>query len=275
MTHQSSTQRRTQRRTERRTQTAPAMKQSFFGMPLWFSMAVVLGCLLTGGIITLNQGESGLPAVLLFVIPVLLCTVLVQPRGLFLLISSVPILYSAVSFGVGLLLVRQSSPNAGEISKTQIITAAYPLLQSFPLLAAVTGIAIVLAVLRLAILKRSVEKKFQRVHHNRLTDLQHEQQNQATARKARAQTERARRSPGADKQVTVQELMHQRRQARKQSAQPRSRGARTYAPHPSNPRPQPQPLPNEQAAKPSAPLKPMPQDKRRQRKEALNKDLYS
>ena len=144
----------------------------FFGIPLWMSLAVLCGGLLVGSLISLASGKLGLPFVLCFIIGVVFSVLLTEPRSLFLSVVSIPIFFSIAAGTTGWFLNQQiSRPNgSGGISKTQILSAIYPLLQQFPVMAIATIGAGIIAYLRWHLVTRYVQQSEKKAAEDRRRD---------------------------------------------------------------------------------------------------------
>ena len=124
------------------------------------SLAVLCGGLLVGSLISLASGKLGLPFVLCFIISVVFSVLLTEPRSLFLSVVSIPIFFSIAAGTTGWFLNQQISrpSGSGGISKTQILSAIYPLLQQFPVMAIATIGAGIIAYLRWHLVTRYVQQ---------------------------------------------------------------------------------------------------------------------
>ena len=136
------------------------------------SLAVLCGGLLVGSLISLASGKLGLPFVLCFIIGVVFSVLLTEPRSLFLSVVSIPIFFSIAAGTTGWFLNQQiSRPNgSGSISKTQILSAIYPLLQQFPVMAIATIGAGIIAYLRWHLVTRYVQQSEKKAAEDRRRD---------------------------------------------------------------------------------------------------------
>ncbi|WP_014800257.1 DUF6542 domain-containing protein [Corynebacterium pseudotuberculosis] len=219
---------------------APTQQASgqFFGISVWSSMSILAAALITGLLITLSTGVIGWPFLALFAIFAIVFTLLTEPRGLFLMVASIPLLYAIAVLATGWFLVQANTADGAPIRRSQVITAAYPLTQHFPLLIAVTLGAALIAVARVMLLRRG-EKRITNVNaSNRMRQTEANNRSRSAARKARAQAQRNRGEATGSK-VTVDELMrrnreqpHRPRTPRPSLHDPEQRVPRTYAPRP-------------------------------------------
>lgn len=158
----------------------------------------------------------GWPFLILFILSSIISTLLVNPRGLYLTVVSIPILFALFIVLTGWLVNRSELPEGGDpFSATSFIFSVYPLMQVFPALA--TGFigAIIIAVVRLQLLKRYNTQVSRRQLSRRQRAAEDDRRNRRIAQRARARTN----------QVTVQELL-ERSQARRGSSSSTSVRAR-------------------------------------------------
>ena len=136
------------------------------------SLAVLCGGLLVGSLISLASGKLGLPFVLCFIIGVVFSVLLTEPRSLFLSVVSIPIFFSIAAGATGWFLNQQISRSngSGGISKTQILSAIYPLLQQFPVMAIATIGAGIIAYLRWHLVTRYVQQSEKKAAEDRRRD---------------------------------------------------------------------------------------------------------
>lgn len=205
------------------------------GLPLWSGLSILIAALITGLLLSLHFGVIAWPFLALFIASSLIVILVVNPRSLFLTASFIPILFAVFTTITGYFLVKQSAPQqSAGLNKTQLITVFYPLLQLFPYLASVTVGVVLIAGLRIAILKQRSVKTRSIAHADRVHREQSDARNRASVKKARRQL-RSTTAPGS-KQVTVEDLMRRRateprRQPRTYSPNAERRGAKRYAPN--------------------------------------------
>ncbi|AST20317.1 amino acid permease [Corynebacterium glutamicum ATCC 14067] len=254
-------------------------------MPTWSGPSVVLASLITGMLVSLMLGVIGLPYQLIFIIATLGVTLLVEARGLFLTVASIPILFGIFTPLTSWFVSQQGvaanvSPG---VSVTEILTAVYPLAQLFPTLIMVTLVAALIAVVRIILLRRNQESRQVSGERTRRAQREAEEANQNAARRARAQSTRVQSSktrnrraqPTGDtgSQVTVDELIRRSQERRQTVAQRQTERGVPFTPTPG---PVVAPKP-----RPSTPEAQAPTDvgERRQaapkRRISLDDDLYS
>ncbi|AZA09586.1 DUF6542 domain-containing protein [Corynebacterium pseudopelargi] len=200
-------------------------KQPSWALPLLTSVSILCAALLTGALVCVWLGGIGWPFFLAFVLASLIGASVCERRGLFIFVTSIPILFAISLIASAWFIVRDSAADGAPVSKTQIITAIYPLAQYFPILFFVTLAAGVIAVIRIKVLGSAVEKKA-----GKELSEQRKREREADRRNRRA-TSRARNQSKAS-QVTVEELMQKRR--------PRPHGGEKQAQQPAETHKQPQ-----------------------------------
>lgn len=212
-------------------------------------------------LISLLMGVIGLPFQLVFIIATLGVTLLVEARGLFLTVASIPLLFGIFTPLTAWFVSQKGSVSSASpgVSATEILTAIYPLAQLFPTLIMVTLVAALIAVIRIILLRRNQETQQVSGERTRRAQREAEQANQAAARRARAQSTKVRsrraQPAGEGSQVTVDELI-KRSQERRQHVGQR---------HPVVPPPKPRPRAPEATERRQAP----------HRRSSLDDDLYS
>lgn len=225
MPYQSETSRK--RRSQQHTADAP-----FAGIPLWSCLSIVAASLFTGMLLSVNGGTIGWLYFTFFILSALVTTLLVQPRGIFLMVASLPILFGIFTIAAGIGLVLNSPGEANGLSTTELITAIYPLLQHFPVLFIVTAGCAIIGFLRILLLKRSAARKAKSDHQRRLHDVEAEKRNRDTYSKSRSLAQRnsftcptggtehrIRRARKNNDSVTVDELVSRRRPRRERPQQ--------------------------------------------------------
>lgn len=221
-------------------------------------------------LLSLLLGEVGLPYQLLFIICSLGVALLIEARGLFLTVASMPILFGIFTPLTAWFVSQQGISGGQGVSATAILTAIYPLAEMFPTLAMVTLVATLIAVLRIVLLRRNQQNLQTNGEQIRRAQREADLANASVASRARAQSARVRPSrrsgsPGSStSQVTVDELIRRSQQRRHQVAQ-HADFTPTPGPEVASP-PPPEPAEHRQAA---------PKSKPRRRRPSLDDDLYS
>lgn len=177
-------------------------RSRFTGLPTWSAIAIIAAALITGLLLSLAFQGVGAAYLWCFALGAVLVTLLVNPRGLFLTVASLPLL-----FGIGLLAsswsVERSLASEGTplFSRTTALITVYPLTQYFPWLAIVTVLCAVIAVVRLVLLRRRVSSQERVARDQRERMAASDRRNRALSTSARRRSE----------QLTVQELIERNR----------------------------------------------------------------
>ncbi|STC76656.1 DNA helicase [Corynebacterium minutissimum] len=112
---------------------------------LFVALVVVLVAMAVSGVL----GRVGLPFALIFGLGSLAVTWLVETRGLYMTVISLPLLYAVGTVGAGFITSTTALPEgASPFSKTALLTSAFPLVQHFPVLIVTVLACALLAVLR-------------------------------------------------------------------------------------------------------------------------------
>lgn len=114
--------------------------------PVWAPMLVMIGVTITGLIFAIDKGITPLVFFILFAIACVLCTLLVEPRGLFLTVVTQTIYYVIGTVLIGWIAAGDSVSAGG--TKTKVLTTAYPAIEHFPWLAVPFLISVIIAVIR-------------------------------------------------------------------------------------------------------------------------------
>lgn len=188
----------------------------FYGIPLWLSLAALVAGLSAGVVFTTSSGVLGWAFLGVFLATVVVVSLLTEPRALFLMVASIPLLFSIAIVACGWFLVEMGSGNhEGGLSATQKITTIYPLLQHFPVLAVGTLAAAVISGLRLALHKHNAKTAHERsLQYRREASTRNEQ----TVEQATRARSRVRHAAADDAQsVTVEELLQRNRKGSRRS----------------------------------------------------------
>lgn len=161
----------------------------------------MLAGLLTGLIISLYLQEISMLYLVIFAVTTVVVTVFVESRGLFLTVVSIPLLFTVLTVITAWAVTQSLSAEGSDpFSTTAIITAVYPLTQYFPWLIAVTVICLVIAVLRLWLLRRAARKLREKENRRRRRARARDRRTRAAAADAREHSS----------QITVEELLARR-----------------------------------------------------------------
>lgn len=166
---------------------------------------------MTGGLIALYNEAVGLPFLVLFTVASIVVATFVNPRGLFLTVASIPLLYTFFMLLTGVLIAYFQLPEGQtSLGRTSAVLILYPLTQYFPVLFFVTLGSLLIALLRLRLLKQQNDDIRAREERQRRSI-------SATNRRTRREASRSRqRSSGTDTRVTVEELLARRAERQKE-----------------------------------------------------------
>lgn len=132
--------------------------------PVWAPVLVMLAVIFTG--LVLAKGDTTIPTsfFVLFVIAMIVSTIFVEPRGLFLTVASFPLYYL-----FGSLVIGWFSSGAATIAsrKTKVITSIYPAIEHFLWLLIPFLIAVGIAVFRWWSYRESLTRKAARLEMQR------------------------------------------------------------------------------------------------------------
>ncbi|HCT5224089.1 DUF6542 domain-containing protein [Corynebacterium striatum] len=120
------------------------------GLTLPKALFGLVAALIVAALITIVVGSIGWPFFAVFTLGALAMTFLVNPRGLYLLVISIPLLFTVAIVSTSWILAVQAAPEgASPFSTTSLLTTAFPFLQRFPWLIIVFLLCALLAVFRL------------------------------------------------------------------------------------------------------------------------------
>lgn len=141
-------------------------------IPVWAPLLVMVAVVLTGIVL----GGVGTSYVVLFAVSAIVCTALVELRGLFLTVVLLPVYWFFGITGAG--LIDASSGTAGSGLRTALITAAYPAIEKFLWLAATFVICAIIGVVRQRIDAAVLQSQHRRERSRRRQMSDAEQSNQ-------------------------------------------------------------------------------------------------
>ena len=174
-------------------------------------IGIIVAALVTGGLIALYNEAIGLPFLVLFTVASIVVATFVNPRGLFLTVASIPLLYTFFMLLTGVLIAYFQLPEGQtSLGRTSAVLILYPLTQYFPVLLFVTLGSLLIALLRLRLLKKQNDDIRAREERQRRSI-------SATNRRTRREASLSRqRSSGTDTRVTVEELLARRAERQKE-----------------------------------------------------------
>lgn len=178
-------------------------------------IGIIIAALVTGGLIALYNEAVGMPFLILFALASIIVTTFVNPKGLFVTVASIPLLYTFFLLLAGTLNAYFQLPEGQTaLGKTSALLIIYPLTQYFPVLLFVTLGTLLIALLRYRLLKKQNEDIRAREERERRNV-------SATNRRTRHEASRSRQRTAAvsDKgdKVTVDELLARRAERQKAS----------------------------------------------------------
>lgn len=166
-------------------------EKGFGALPVWTSIAVIVAALATGLIISTITTSVGWPFLICFVLGAVAASALVNVRGLFLTVGSIPLLFGIAIFFTSWLVSRASaSEGSPAFSTTILVTSAYPLLEVFPYLAFTLLACIAIAIFRVYRAKQTVTSINSKEQVSRRAMAESDRRNRETTSRARQTTER-------------------------------------------------------------------------------------
>ena len=166
-------------------------EKGFGALPVWTSIAVIVAALATGLIISTITTSVGWPFLICFILGAVAASALVNVRGLFLTVGSIPLLFGIAIFFTSWLVSRASASEASPaFSTTILVTSAYPLLEVFPYLAFTLLVCIAIAVFRVYRAKQTVTSINSKEQVSRRAMAESDRRNRETTSRARQTTER-------------------------------------------------------------------------------------
>ncbi|MDK8878942.1 DUF6542 domain-containing protein [Corynebacterium sp. MSK008] len=178
-----------------RNSTSPSA--TFHGLPTGSGIGIIFAALFTGVLLSLSTAVIGWPFLALYAAAVIVVATLVNPRGLFLTVASAPILFVVAVVIAGWVMSRNQIAAGGASGKAALLLVFYPVIELFPVLFAVTLGSIVIAVVRIRLIKRHNEQLLRRETAERTRINRSNRRTNSEGRRAR---ERA-------KAVSVDELL--------------------------------------------------------------------
>lgn len=176
----------------------PASPSStFVGLPTGSGIGIVFAALFTGVLLSLSTAAISWPLLTLYAVSVIVATTLVNPRGLFLIVASAPLLFVLAVMAAGWVMSRGEIAAGGASGKTALLLVIYPVTEYFPLLFAVTAGSIVIAVVRIQLIKRQNAARARRETAARAEMSESNRRTNSQGRRARERT----------KAVPVEELL--------------------------------------------------------------------
>ncbi|WP_143341227.1 DUF6542 domain-containing protein [Corynebacterium urinipleomorphum] len=187
-----------------------ASDSTLMGFSTGSGIGIIIAALVTGGLIALYNEAVGMPFLILFALASIVVTTFVNPKGLFLTVASIPLLYAFFLLLTGTLNAYFQLPEGQtSLGKTSALLIVYPLTQYFPVLIFVALGTTLIALLRIRLLKKQNEDIRAREERQRRSV-------SATNRRTRHEASRSRqRATSAESKVTVEELLARRAERQK------------------------------------------------------------
>lgn len=185
-----------------------ASESTFQGFSTGSGLGIVIAALVTGGLIALYNETVGMPFLVLFALASIVVTTFVNPKGLFVTVASLPLLYTFFLLLTCTLNAYFQLPEGqSSLGKASALLIVYPLTQYFPVLLFVTLGTLLIALLRHRLLKKQNEDIRAREERQRRNV-------SATNRRTRHEASRSRQrtaaSTGTETKITVEELLARR-----------------------------------------------------------------
>lgn len=173
-------------------------------------IGIIIAALVTGGLIALYNEAVGMPFLILFALASIVVTTFVNPKGLFVTVASIPLLYTFFLLLTCTLNAYFQLPEGQtSLGKTSALLIIYPLTQYFPVLIFVALGTTLIALLRYRLLKKQNEDIRAREERQRRSV-------SATNRRTRHEATRSRqRATSTESKVTVEELLARRAERQK------------------------------------------------------------
>lgn len=184
------------------------------GIPLWLSLFILVVALCVGAAASILTGTISLVMLGIIVLTALVLAAVAEPRSLFLLTALTPLVVTFGLCATAWVLVGASF----DLSKTEILTVMYPLLQHFPTLAAsLVGMSII-GIIRVLLLRRRANTQSSRTQARR-------QEEKHASEQAQKESLRFRRGRGHDDAdaLSVEEIARRSERRRGSKGQQRPR----------------------------------------------------
>lgn len=185
-----------------------ASESTFQGFSTGSGLGIVIAALVTGGLIALYNETVGMPFLVLFALASIVVTTFVNPKGLFVTVASLPLLYTFFLLLTCTLNAYFQLPEGqSSLGKASALLIVYPLTQYFPVLLFVTLGTLLIALLRHRLLKKQNEDIRAREERQRRNV---SAINRRTRHEASRSRQRTAVSTGTETKITVEELLARR-----------------------------------------------------------------
>ena len=170
---------------------------TFVGLPTGSGLGIVFAALFTGALLSLSAGVVSWPFLALYTLAVIAVTTLVNPKGLSLTVTSAPLMFVAALVATGYGMSRDGLSAGGASAKTALLGIVYPVAEYFPVLFFTTAGSLVIAVVRLRLIRRQNAAIQRRETAERTSQNRSNRRTNSQGRRAREQA----------RSVPVQELL--------------------------------------------------------------------
>lgn len=195
--------------------TSSTSESTLSGFSTGSGIGIIIAALVTGGLIALYNETVGMPFLVLFALASIIVTTFVNPKGLFVTVASIPVLYTFFLLLTCTLNAYFQLPDGQtSLGKTSALLILYPLTQYFPVLIFVTLGTLLIALLRHRLLKKQNEDILAREERQRRSV---SETNRRTNLEASRSRQRTSNSTNSDRKVTVDELLARRAERKKPS----------------------------------------------------------
>lgn len=195
--------------------TSSTSESTLSGFSTGSGIGIIIAALVTGGLIALYNETVGMPFLVLFALASIIVTTFVNPKGLFVTVASIPLLYTFFLLLTCTLNAYFQLPDGQtSLGKTSALLILYPLTQYFPVLIFVTLGTLLIALLRHRLLKKRNEDILAREERQRRSV---SETNRRTNLEASRSRQRTSNSTNSDRKVTVDELLARRAERKKPS----------------------------------------------------------
>lgn len=195
--------------------TSSTSESTLSGFSTGSGIGIIIAALVTGGLIALYNETVGMPFLVLFALASIIVTTFVNPKGLFVTVASIPVLYTFFLLLTCTLNAYFQLPDGQtSLGKTSALLILYPLTQYFPVLIFVTLGTLLIALLRHRLLKKQNEDILAREERQRRSV---SETNRRTNLEASRSRQRSSNSTNSDRKVTVDELLARRAERKKPS----------------------------------------------------------
>lgn len=189
------------------------------------SIGIIIAALVTGGLISLYNEAVGLPFLVLFALAAIVVATFVNPKGLFVTVASIPLLFTFFLLLTGTLIAYFQLPDGqSSLGKASALLILYPLTQYFPVLLFVALGTLLIALLRYRLLKKQNEDILAREERQRRSvsatnRRTHREASRSRRRSTSGSGTGARAGDDTDTKVTVQELLARRAERQKAASE--------------------------------------------------------